>query len=221
FGPEYVTAQSFSMLEGSNSQATYNDWMHGAVLVTVDESRTSATAHRRGERSATYEILKDIVDPAPKLFNFKGKYRAAFNGMSYCSFWVATNHADALAIPTSDRRFTVLRNGRKMTAEEVLAIVAWLEQPANIGALAAFLRDRELARFNMFEPLATAGKEAMADMALSAVEEVLLDMMEDSALGKVFIKKHFEAALARHFNASDSYWVGELRGAWKRYCVMV
>src|SRR4029077_2000353 len=92
---------------------------------------------------------------------------------------------------------------------------------ANIGALAAFLRDRELARFNMFEPLATAGKAEMADMALSAVEEILLDMMEDDSLGKVFVKKHFEAALARHFNASDSYWTGELKGAWNRYCVPV
>jgi hypothetical protein len=221
FGTEYARSQSFSMLEGSNGQAVFNDWMHGSVLVTVDESRTSATAHRRGERSAVYEVLKDIVDPAPKLFNFKGKYRAAFDGMSYCSFWVATNHADALAIPASDRRFTVLRNGRQMTLEERNAIVAWLEQPANIGALAAFLKDRDLAGFDMFLPLATTGKAEMAELALSSVEQIMLDMIADEDLGKVFVKKHFETALARHFNASDSYWTGELRGAWHRYCVMV
>ena len=221
FGPEYVRAQDFSMMDGSSGQAVFNDWLHGSVLVTVDESRTSATAHRRGERSATYEVLKNLVDPAAKQFHFKGKYRAAFDGMSYASFMVATNHADALAIPAGDRRFSVLRNGRKMTREEVQAIVSWLEVPGNIGALAAWLRDRDLTGFNMYDPLETAGKGDMAEMALSSVDEVLADLAADEKRGLVFTKKHFEAAVASNFNVQDTYWRGELKGAWHRYCVVV
>jgi len=81
YGEQYARAQNFSVLEGSSSQSAFNDWLHGAVLVTVDEAKTSPTAYKRGERNATYEVLKDIVDPAPKRFTFTGKYRQAFDGM--------------------------------------------------------------------------------------------------------------------------------------------
>lgn len=219
YGEAYTRAQSFSILEGSNGQSVFNDWLHGSVLITVDESKSSATSYRRGERSATYEVLKDLVDPSPKLFNFKGKYRQAFDGMSYASFMIASNHADALAIPAEDRRFTVLRNGRKMTPEEAREIDAWMEQPANIAALSRWLATQSLAGFQMREPLVTEAKGDMADMALSDVDELLRDFMADETLGKVFTKKHFEVTVARHFNASNTYWVGELKAAWSRYCV--
>jgi hypothetical protein len=83
YGEQYTSTQSFSMLDGSSAQSGFTDWMHGCVLVTVDESRTSPTAYRRGERSAAYEVLKDLVDPAPKRMNFKVKFGRAFDDWSY------------------------------------------------------------------------------------------------------------------------------------------
>jgi hypothetical protein len=219
YGEAYATTQSFSMLEGSSSQSTFNDWMHGSVLVTVDEAKTSPTAHRRGERNAAYEVLKDIVDPAPKRFSFKGKYRQAFDGMSYCSFWVASNHADALAIPENDRRFSVLRNGRPIVREEAVEIVAWMDDPANIGALAGWLADRDLSAFNMFEPLVTLGKAEMAELARSDVEEMLRDLMADPSRGLAFTKEHIESLIEHNHNGSGQYWRGEFKAAWHVYCV--
>ena len=46
---------------------------------------------------------------------------------------IACNHADAIAIPASDRRFTVLANGNKMTAAEAKEFAAWMEVPGNIA----------------------------------------------------------------------------------------
>src|SRR4029077_10244353 len=74
YGPEYSRSQSFSVLDGTSSQSAYNSWIHGNVLVTVDETKTSATAHRRGEKKGVYEVLKDLVDPAPKGMTFNVKY---------------------------------------------------------------------------------------------------------------------------------------------------
>ncbi len=82
YGEDYCRAQSFDILDGSSSQAAYTDWMHNSVLVTIDEAKSSATSYRRGERNAVYEVLKNIVDPAPKRCRFKAKYGQAFDGMS-------------------------------------------------------------------------------------------------------------------------------------------
>jgi hypothetical protein len=220
FGTDYTRAQSFAMLEGSSGQATYTDWMHGSILVTVDESKTSATAHRRGERSATYELLKDIVDPAPKLHRFNGKYRIAFDGMCYASFWVATNHADAIAIPDGDRRFTILRNGRKMLQEEIAEIIEWRDNPANIGALWRALETRDItAGFDMFQPLETDAKAEMAKMSLSQVEHVLNDFIDDKDRGLVFTRGHLLAAIRGQMGENEGPWMGQFEGCWHRYTV--
>jgi hypothetical protein len=73
----------------------------------------------------------------------------AFDGMSYCSLWIATNHANAMSIPANDRRFTILRNGRAITPDEAVEIDRWMSDPANIGALSQMLAARDLSGFNM------------------------------------------------------------------------
>jgi hypothetical protein len=219
YGPRYARAQSYNVLDGSSSQSAYNDWMQGSVLVTVDESRTSPTAYRRGERSAIYDVLKDIVDPAPKQHDFKGKYRRAFTGMSYCSFWVATNHADAIAIPEQDRRFTVLRNGLPCPRAEAKAIDAWMQQPENIGALARMLAERDLSGFDAYVPLMTAGKAAMAELAYSEVDLILRDFMADDERGLVFTRKHLAQNVERNLSVNNTRWQGDFEGAWSRYTV--
>ena len=219
YGEAYTRAQSFAMLDGSSGQSVFNDWLHGSVLVTVNESKTSPTSYRRGERSAAYEMLKELVDPAPQLHRFNGKHRQAFDGMSYCSIVVATNHGDAMAIPANDRRFTILRNGRELTPGEAEAIVAWLGNKANIGAMSAWLWSRDISNFNMFRPLATVGKVEMAEMARSDVEECLHDLMTDEKRGLAFTKEHIEKVLENNFNGHGQYWRGEFKSAWHAYVV--
>ena len=238
YGENYAKAQSFKILDGSSPQSAYTDWMHNIVLVTVNEAKTSATAYRKGERNAVYEVLKEIVDPAPTKHNFTVKYGQAFNDYSYCTFWVATNHANAIAIPRWDRRFTVLTNGRKMTPEEAKAIVAWMEEPGNIAALSRWLAERDLSSFNMFEPLDTDAKAEMAELARTPVEDVLVELMEDNERGLVFVRPHFEQAVEDHLSGNRGWhvdekgngvddgnrkhklggaWHGQLEGIWNNY----
>ena len=227
YGEKYCRSQSFNILDGSSSQSTYNDWMHNSVLVTVDEAKSSPTSYRRGERSAVYEVLKEIVDPAPKRCSFKGKYRVAFDGMSYCSFMVACNHADAIAIPAKDRRFTILSNGREMTPEEARALAAWMEMPGNIAALSRMLAERDLSNFNMFTPLDTVAKQDMAELARTQVEGILRDLMEDKKQELVFTRYQMEREVELILTGGQSYksaggqWRGEFEGAWDRYCVLL
>ena len=217
YGVDYARSEDFNILDGSSGQSAFTDWMHGTVLVTVDEAQTSATAYRRGERKSVYEVLKNVVDPAPRHRRFKVKHGQAFDGISYCSIIVATNHADAVAIPASDRRFTILSNGRVMTRAETLAMAAWLDG-ANVGALSQLLAARDLTGFDMFQPLATTAKAEMAELARSEVEEILRDLIEDEHRGLVFTKGHIEMLVANNFNGQGAYWRGEFKEAWGRYC---
>ena len=80
---------------------------------------------------------------------------------------LASNHDDAIAIPRTDRRFTVLKNGRIMELEEIQQLSLGRRILENIAALARFLEARDLVGFNMQKPLYTAAKEEMAEVSKS------------------------------------------------------
>jgi hypothetical protein len=227
YGEEYSRAEDFDILDGTSGQAAYTDWRHNSVLITIDEAKSSPTSYRRGERSAVYEVLKNVVDPAPKRCRFKSKYGVPFDGVSYASFMVACNHADAIAIPANDRRFTVLVNGRIMTVKEAKAFAAWTGAPGNIAELSRFLAARSLANFNMFQPLDTIAKQDMAELALTQVEDILRDLMADDKQEPVFTRFQMEREVETILRGGvgnggyPGHWRGEFEAAWKRYCVLL
>lgn len=216
YGPAYCSEQDFRILDGSSGQSVYTDWMHGNVLITCDESPTSATHYRRSERAQAYEVLKRIIDPSVTTRTFTAKYRQAFTGKSHCSIWIATNHGDALAIPEGDRRISVLRNGRLPSREEIAEIVAWRDSAGGIAALATWLERRDIAGFNIYEPLASAAKAAMVEAAISPVEETMLEIGADGRKGMVFFRDDLLAAVRAQHNPSETV-NGHFEDAWRRH----
>jgi hypothetical protein len=227
YGEEYVRAEDFGIIAGTSSQGVYTDWRLNAVLVIVDEALTSPTAYRRNERKNLYDVLKNVIDPAPKRISAKGKYKEAIQGTAYNSTWIATNHANAASIPRNDRRITVLRNGREMNPQEAETIVAWMNSPGNIAALSRFLEARDLSSFNPYEPLDTEAKADMHEMSRTPVEEALTDLLEDDKLGLVFTRLQLEGAVQNIMSDEFSnllpyqLWYGKLEGAWNDYVVLM
>ena len=227
YGEAYCKSEDFDILTGTSAQAVYTDWQANCVLVTVDEAQASPTAYRRGEKRSIYTALKNCMDPAPKRRSFKIKGGQAFDGMSYCTVWVATNHANAASIPANDRRVTVLTNGREMTPEEGAIMDAWIRDERNIAALAEYLRSSELSKFNMFAPLKTAGKDEMAELSLNDVERELMVMAADDSLGLVFTKPFLEREIEAQITGEgerasrDNSWQGQLAGAFDEHCATV
>jgi len=228
YGEDYCRAEDFDILTGTSAQAVYTDWQANSVLITVDEAHSSPTAYRRGEKRSVYTALKNCIDPAPKRRSFKIKGGQAYDGLSFNTVWVFTNHANAAAIPAHDRRITVLRNGRPMTPAEAIALDAWMENPNNIAALAAYLESSDLSQFNMFEPLKTAAKDDMADMSHNAVEEALIDFASDDERGlvfpRLFLEREMEAQMTgdgERMGPRDNAWRGQLAGAFDEHCAKV
>lgn len=228
FGEAYCKDEDFNILTGTSSQAVYTDWQANCVLVSVDEASTSPTAHRKGEKRSVYTALKSCLDPAAKRRSFKVKGLPAYDGVSFCSITVATNHANATAIPANDRRISVLRNGRPMTPDERMAIVNWMDKPANIAALAAYLETSDLSKFDMYVPLKTAAKDEMADLSLNEVEHTLVDFASDDDRGLVFPRLFLEREIEAQMNGDgerigrrDTAWQGMLAGAFDEHCAKI
>jgi hypothetical protein len=228
YGEAYCKAEDFDILTGTSAQAVYTDWQANNVLVTVDEAHTSPTSHRRGEKRSVYTALKHVLDPAPKRRSFKIKNGQAFDGVSFCSVTVATNHANAAAIPVNDRRVTVLRNGREMTPAEARAIDAWIEAPGSMAALVEYLESSDLSQFDMFTPMKTDAKDEMAELAKNDVEHALADFASDDDRGRVFPKMFLERALLDYLSGggereggNTQAWRGQFAGAFDEHCAVV
>jgi hypothetical protein len=176
FGWSYVRPIDFDVFNGRSAQGVYTDWAAYALIVFVSESRDSVDAGRWAERRAVYERIKEVVDPRPVLRTFTSKGKPAFQGVAYASYLIASNNGDAVQIPAGDRRITALRNGPSMTESMAQALDAWMNVPGNIAALARMLAARNLSEFDAYSPLPTATKAVMQELALSEMDEWLIDV---------------------------------------------
>jgi len=226
-GEAYTIAEDFNVLTGESGQAVYTDWQAERIAAFVDEAHTSPNAHRKNEKRSMFTALKNCIDPAAKRRSFKSKYGKRFDGISYCSVVIFSNHSNAIPIPENDRRFSVLQNGLPMTPDEAKVMNAWINGPGNIAALARYLEKIDLSQFDMYTPLKTAAKTQMAEKALSHMDEIFEDFAEDDDRGLVFPRLFLEQAVERHLNGGGERmgggreWRGHFAGAFDDHCVPV
>jgi hypothetical protein len=171
FNGAYVRTIDFDIFSGKSAQAAYTDWAAYSVLVTVSEAKDTAESGRWADRRATYERLKETVDPRPVERTFTVKGLPAFRALAFASYLIFSNNFDAIQLPPDDRRATVLRNGAKMTPAMAIELQAWMNQPGNIAEVARWLEARDLTRFDAYTPMPTATKTLMQELARSEIDE--------------------------------------------------
>ena len=98
---------------------------------------------------------------------------------------IATQHRDVVKLPWSDRRFSVITCGKRMTKEDTAKIRAWMAVPENIASLyRAFLNTPAVPKteFDPFdEPPPFAGRREMIGMGKSRLDdsyEAAIDALE-------------------------------------------
>jgi hypothetical protein len=102
FGSNNTTNVPFEDLVGDSN---FNEWMESPLVVTDETLNTGQANYYR-----TYEKLKEMIDPRPKMVAINPKYGKKRTVMVHSSFMFFSNHAEALSISASDRRFFVLDN---------------------------------------------------------------------------------------------------------------
>ncbi len=220
-GDDYVRPASYAELTGKGSQAVYNDYLEG-LLVTIDEAATDADDLKYHERRAAYEHSKAVIDTSPTKVRVKTKYGRTADTITYASFMIASNHANPMAIPPGDRRFTMLRNGPPLPRELAELLDTWMADPANIGAVYRWLGERDLSQFKPYEPLETAAKTRAMRRGISALDYLLAEA-RDVMLGRVFILAQLEAWLNSHGAddrelAGETVWAAQVKAAIGQHC---
>lgn len=174
----HVSKPAASDLTGSSGQAVFNGWVENCVLAMVDELMADG-ANIYDKRKA-YEALKDNVDPLPKSISVNEKGRAKRSAVSHVSLMSATNHTNALPLDASDRRFTVLSNGDRLTARRDLLARYDAMQDANgvllpgfVAAIRTWLDAEAADRHAFMTPLLTDAKSEMISGNAGKIDDVL------------------------------------------------
>lgn len=205
FGHRYVQEVSYDTLTGKSGQAQYNDWLSENLIVFVNESaetENGATSYQT--KVNTYEHLKSVVEPGSSTGQrIARKYGGITTEDVFASFVIATNHADAIPIPPTDRRFAVITNGEPQEREYWEELVLWLNNPGNIAAFAEMLLAVDLTGYSPHvAPPQTAGKLAMTELSKSDLDRALDIALRD--LGKdVMTLDQVIAAMRRAISEND------------------
>ncbi|MFA7602541.1 MAG: primase-helicase family protein [Novosphingobium sp.] len=204
FGERYVRSIPFAAFTGRTYQSQYNEWQADTLVVMVNESSEDTEGSTYRTKRNTYEHLKETVEVRPTVREISVKGRSNYRAMSSTSFIIATNHADALPIPDTDRRFCVIRNGGTKPLSWWTEVNDWLYRPENVAAFHAWLGERDLSGYSPFDtPPVFEGKRAMTEEAKSDFDR-LLEAAVDSLPGPVFVAAQVERQMRALERTSDT-----------------
>jgi hypothetical protein len=180
-GPWNVADVTLNQMMGS-----FNDYLC-AVVLRINEARDSGDAGKgRIDRYAMHDHLKPVLASPPETFRINRKYVQEFAAANVVGAVITTNHPEALYLPDDDRRLLVASSPCKageFKPEFFTALYRWYFQEGGIGHIVAFLKARDLSKFNAYAaPPKTAGflNIVVADHTVEHGE--LLDAID--ALGK-------------------------------------
>lgn len=202
FGQEYVTQLSFEHVAGKTSQAQYTDWQANTLIAFVSEAMDTGAGAWHAKHDA-YERLKELVETSPVTKTLIAKGKPAYAAKIFCSYIIATNHADALVVPESDRRFFVMSNGKPRLPAFWDRVREWMSVPANIAAFAQWLGEVDLAGFSAHAaPPSTGAKETMVQLGRSDLDQAF-DEVRRSLVAEVFTVEQIIAMLRQTLNTTD------------------
>lgn len=174
FAPHLSRTIDFETLTGKGTQGQYNEWLADALLVAVNEAQEANNTSKWQVRQNAYEHLKNIVDPGHHDIYIKRKGLGNYQGRTYASVLVMTNHMDSMVLPQNDRRFAILENGAIQSQEYWDRVHAWRNDPKNIGAFVAALRLTDISEYKPFvAPPMTHAKRDMVDAGESALDKAV------------------------------------------------
>jgi len=124
-------------------KTSYTDDLSGKILATVDEIREGGSTAKWDNA----EALKRLISTERREINIKyGRRHSEHNS---CRWLIFSNHIDALALDTKDRRFNVvLQNERPMDEEYYTELYAKRDDPHFIAGVATMLKERNISQFN-------------------------------------------------------------------------
>ena len=157
-------------LEGNS--AAYNDYLIGSTVVVVDELKAA-------RREDILNRMNSMITETSLEVN--AKYGAKGMADIFANFMCFSNHTDALALTTQDRRYWVhILHQMPKSSSYYTKLFNWLET-SGPNHLMAFLLKRDITKFSFGSiPSVTLGKDAVVQDNWTELEQVLNSALEDN-----------------------------------------
>lgn len=166
-GPMYASWPSFHELLGR-----YNEHLM-AQAVFVSETRGIAEDFRPTKLHEIMESLKQQIDTMPRDVVINMKFGLKVPSRTFSTFYLATNHLDALPIRKEDRRFNVYRNGAVREPALYARVHAMRRLPGFLPSLHRFLMSRDISRHNPYQCIQTEMREQMQEASTTEIESAV------------------------------------------------
>jgi hypothetical protein len=155
-----------------------NQWGYllESEIVVLNELKEGEAVERR----ALANQLKPLIAAPPDLISINRKGLHPYYMLNRLFVLAFTNHRLPITLESSDRRwFCVWSTSPRMNSEDGAEMAAWY-QKEGFNAIAGWLHDRDVSKFNpgMFPPL-TDYKRSLIESGMSIAESYILDAINN------------------------------------------
>lgn len=195
-----VVTISLSQLTGTAKNAQYNTWAKHSQLVVAEEARDAETTVKDYYHS--YETLKTVVDVRVTEREVNDKYGAQTVEPQFYNVLIFSNHKDALAIPTDDRRLAVLSNPMLRQDRDYYEAIWRALDDGEPARLWHWLQARDLSAFNPVYPPMTAAKAHMSELSAPSWDRLALNVLIEMP-GELTTWRQFKHIVHRRAQEED------------------
>jgi hypothetical protein len=176
-GEVNVRNEPFEKIVG---EVQYNDWLESPFIVSDETLNTGGLNSYR-----TYEKLKEMIDPRPRLMSINPKYGKQRRTMVHSSFLFLSNHSNAMAMSEDDRRFFVISNPHVPAPPAYFTkLNEWMntcgndDRPEWARHVYRYLMAREMNMETLLSPPpSTTAKRAMMEESRSDIDNVAQEIL--------------------------------------------
>jgi hypothetical protein len=174
--------------KGTSAENNYNDWACECQFLVVEEARDNIS---REDFYNGYETFKTNVDTRITSTRVNPKYGKTREDYMFFNALIFSNHSDALAVPSNDRRLCVLTNPSVMAEGVYYDRLESSLTNVEAAKIYWYLMERDIDEFDHVYPPMTRGKRLMTDQNVlpsMAISEHILDALPGDIVTKKLLK---------------------------------
>jgi len=165
-----------AQIQASDLQNQWTDFLEGTAMVIVQEMNNF-------ERRAVMDRMKPLLSAPPHTVRVNTKNQPQYNLPNLTSWVFLTNHEDAIAIESDDRRFFVVwsdRNKPNWPEDRFMRLYEWMDGRSGWRSVVSWLAQRVLSgSFNARGHAPhTAAKEQMRRQTAPPLQQEIEEVLE-------------------------------------------
>jgi hypothetical protein len=154
-------------------ETQFHDCLDNSIFCSIPEVREPS-----GKRYAINDQIRDTLsDP---VLEINRKYGAKSTKRVYTSFFMSSNHWDALVLGPEDRRIQVIAGPTTLMPNEYYyRLYELLQDREFVAQVWSFLKSRDISQFNWMRSDENSARARLIAASMSPTEEALRELLDD------------------------------------------